>query len=198
MYKDVPSDDPRTRSSSYTTNRESVTTKYQIPLITEEKKNILVSNFASIIVGLILFNKEHKDEMKPNDEDILYSQKIPLLRIEEYLNRIVKYTRMEYSNLVNTFIYLDRFFLKENFVLCLNNVYKLILACVVLSIKFNEDTKFKNIYYARIGGISLDEMNEIELNIYYRLDYDLFVRQDEYMYYLNKLLNYNKEKEEDE
>ncbi len=100
---------------------------------------------------------------------------------------------MDYSNLVNIFIYLDRLFLNENFVLCLNNVFRLLLGCTVLSIKFSEDHKYRNSHYAKIGGVSLLEMNTIEYNVYYRLNFDLYVKDEEYIYYLGKLLNYEEE-----
>ena len=105
---------------------------------------------------------------------------------------------MDYSNLIFAFIYLDRMLIRKNLVLCLNNVYRLILACVVLSIKFNDDSKFKNSYYSKVGGVSLVEMNAIEYNTYYRLNFNLYVSLDEYLYYAEKLLSFGSEEEEEE
>lgn len=187
---------PRTRSSSISSkNSKSSKSNEEYPIITEEKKNILISSISSIMIGIILFNKDHQNEIQPNTSDILFSKRIPLLTIEDYLKRLIKYSKMENSTIVIMFIYLDRIFLKEKFVLCLNNVYRIILACMVLSIKYNEDSKFKNNYYCKIGGISLADMNAIEASVYIRLNFEMFISPEEYLYYYNKLLNFEEESE---
>ena len=189
---------PKTRSSSISSkNSRSSRSQDDSLIITEDKKDILVSSIASIMVGIILFNKDKENEMKPNSEDILFSKRIPMLTIEDYLKRLIKYSKMEYSTIIIMFIYLDRIFLKEKFILCLNNVYRIILACMVLSIKYNEDVKFKNTYYCKMGGITLADMNAIEENVYCRLNFELFISKEEFLYYYNKLINLNEDSEDE-
>ena len=72
-----------------------------------------------------------------------------------------------------------RLITRNEFVLRYSNVYKLLLGACVLSVKFNEDKKFPFSYYAKIGGMTVSELSEIEFSIYTRLNFELFVNEDE-------------------
>ena len=54
---------------------------------------------------------------------------------------------------------------RNEIVLRYTNVYKIILGACVLSVKFNEDSKFPFSYYAKIGGITVSELSEVEFSI---------------------------------
>ena len=62
---------------------------------------------------------------------------------------------------------------KENFVLGINNVYRLLLGSVVLAKKVLEDMNLYNSYYCNIGGISNGELNLIEYSLFTRIDFDV-------------------------
>lgn len=36
---------------------------------------------------------------------------------------------------------------------------RLLITSIVLAAKYNDDEFYKNVYYAKVGGISLEEMN---------------------------------------
>ena len=71
-----------------------------------------------------------------------------------------------------------RLITRNEIVLRFSNVYKIILGACVLSVKFNEDSKFPFSYYAKIGGITVSELSEVEFSIYTRLNFELFVNED--------------------
>ena len=60
------------------------------------------------------------------------------------------------------------------------SVHRLLLLCVVLSSKFCDDRFKTNSYYARVGGVPVKELNELEVELLQRLDYRLHVTQGEY------------------
>ena len=68
---------------------------------------------------------------------------------------------------------------RNEIVLRYTNVYKIILGACVLSVKFNEDSKFPFSYYAKIGGMTVSELSEIEFSIYTRLNFELFINEEE-------------------
>ena len=72
-----------------------------------------------------------------------------------------------------------RLITRNEIVLRYTNVYKIILGACVLSVKFNEDSKFPFSYYAKIGGITVSELSEIEFSIYTRLNFELFINEEE-------------------
>ena len=77
-----------------------------------------------------------------------------------------------------------RLITRNEIVLRYTNVYKIILGACVLSVKFNEDSKFPFSYYTKIGGMTVSELSEIEFSIYTRLNFELFINEEE----INKCL----------
>ena len=146
-------------------------------LLTSEQVISYISNY---IVNLLIKNK---DKIKRNIKDLndpLYSNKIPMIKIEDYFIRLFKYSQMEISTLILSFIYIKRFIDKENFIIAFNNIFRLIISCTLLAIKFNENRIFKNIIYAKIGGIEIEDLNILEFNVFNRLDFNLRVFDNEF------------------
>ena len=146
-------------------------------LLTSEQVISYISNY---IVNLLIKNK---DKIKRNIKDLndpLYSNKIPMIKIEDYFIRLFKYSQMEISTLILSFIYIKRFIDKENFIIAFNNIFRLIISCTLLAIKFNENRIFKNIIYAKIGGIKIEDLNILEFNVFNRLDFNLRVFDNEF------------------
>lgn len=60
-----------------------------------------------------------------------------------------------------------------------------------MAAKYNDDEFYKNVYYAKVGGISLDEMNTLENQFATYLDYNFFVKPEDFNTYLQKLTAYD-------
>ena len=58
---------------------------------------------------------------------------------------------------------------------------------MVLAIKYNEDDYYSNKYYAKVGGIALKELNELEYNLLILLEFNAFIDDDTYEKYENQL-----------
>jgi hypothetical protein len=63
------------------------------------------------------------------------------------------------------------------------------LACVLLAIKYNEDDYYSNEFYSRVGGVSLDEINTLELEALVGITHRLFVEENFFNKYRNYLLH---------
>jgi hypothetical protein len=145
-----------------------------------------IQNTSTYLLKIIYINKEQ--QLTYDTNDVLYSKRMPLLTLEEFIQRIVKYTKMEVSTFVYGFVYMQRLFsYEEGFVLGLCNVFRLLLGAYVLGIKFNEDSKFKNWYYAKILGLTADVFNDIEVELFARLKFKLYVNEEEYANVYNML-----------
>jgi hypothetical protein len=57
----------------------------------------------------------------------------------------------------------------------------------LLAIKYNEDDYYSNKYYAKVGGINLDELNSLEYNFLILLDFDVFIDEETYEKYKEQL-----------
>ena len=140
-------------------------------------EDTIISNMASIFFNLVDYNTRHK--YHADKKDTLFSKRIPKLSIEDFLIRVVTYSKIELSTLLSMYIYAMRLITRNEFVRRYSNVYKLLLGACVLSVKFNEDKKFPFSYYAKIGGMTVSELSEVEFSIYTRLNFELFVNEDE-------------------
>lgn len=146
----------------------------------------VISNISSILFNIVYYNKRHKIESDVND--VLYSKHIPKLSIEEFLIRFVKYSKIELSTLVTMYIYIMRLITRNDLVLRYSNVYRVLLGTGIISVKYNEDTKFPYKYYSKIGGMTVEELSAVEFSIFTKLNCALFVNEDEYNETLSFLL----------
>ena len=58
---------------------------------------------------------------------------------------------------------------------------------MVIAIKYNEDQYYENLYYARIGGVTLEEINLLEKKLLLLIKYDVYVKEEMYESYLKEI-----------
>lgn len=166
----------------------------QCPISSELKKKI-IDAVAINLHEIILENKQNNDE-KYIKNDIFYLSKIPPISLIDYIKRLVKYTRMDISSLILAIIYIDRFCESRKYILTYNNIYRILLSTCLLSIKFNEDIYFNYKKYSEIAGVSIEDLNNLELYMYFELDYSLYVDSDFYQKYFKYFSKYIKAKDD--
>eukprot|EP00826_Nyctotherus_ovalis_P037649 TRINITY_DN3452_c0_g1_i8.p1 TRINITY_DN3452_c0_g1~~TRINITY_DN3452_c0_g1_i8.p1 ORF type:complete len:202 (-),score=43.07 TRINITY_DN3452_c0_g1_i8:176-781(-) len=127
------------------------------------------------------------------------SKRVPCITMEEYLNRVSYYANCSPSCYVVAFIYIDRLLVNNpQMKLTGRNVHRIALAAIVLAIKYVDDLYMNNLVYARIGGVTLQEFNYMEIGMLTLLNYDLYVDSEAYFEYFNELmLQYLKIEEEE-
>ena len=111
---------------------------------------------------------------------------------DKYLKRFMKYSKPEPSTIIITLIYIDKICESSNLQLTMLNIHRLLLACMVVALKYNEDDYYSNEYYAKVGGISLKELNQLEYNILILLDFNVFIDDALYENYENQIKDYQK------
>jgi hypothetical protein len=52
------------------------------------------------------------------------------------------------------------------------------LASLVLAIKYNEDIYYSNKFYAKVGGVSNEVLNNIEIEFLKLIDFSLFIDEE--------------------
>ena len=90
---------------------------------------------------------------------------------------------MNISTLILSVIYIDLFCEKYKYVLTLNNIYRLILISVFISIKYNEDVLTNINAYASIAGVSPEDLRNLEFQMCVALDFSFFVKSEIYQQY---------------
>ena len=59
----------------------------------------------------------------------------------------------------------------------------------MLAIKYNEDEFYSLKYYAKIGGVSLSEITNLEYNFLSLIDFNLYIKQDLFDKYNDYILS---------
>ena len=139
----------------------------------------IINYISSNLLSLIQNNKKMKKKPSKDPNEPLYSKVIPVLSIKKFLIRIIKYTEAENNTLIVAYLYIIKLIKIENFILSLNNIYRLLLGSVVLAKKFLEDINYNNLYYCEIGGIPVQELNNIEFSLFVRINFDVNPKLDE-------------------
>ena len=177
-----------------TENEANLTKTTDTSIIDSNEQSKGIDKIAHIINAIC---QNLKDIIKDNSsfisyvsKDKFYLSQIPNISLNDYLKRLVKYTNMDISTLINAIIYIDIFCEKNKYILCMNNIYLILLSSCLLSIKFNEDVAVNLMTYSKIAGVSLDKIINLENSLYFNLHFGLFVKEDLYQNYFNYFSNF--------
>ncbi len=162
------------------------------------EKNIIVNKME--IISDLFTNICEENIIKTENSTIIKSfmtRGIPQISIKNYLLKLAQYTGDE-STVTLILIYIDRICQKRNISLSYYNIYKLILASLITAIKYNEDFFYSQDFYARLGMVTLHELNILEHEFIELIDFDLFVDEELYEKYNNDLLSFLDDDEQEE
>lgn len=142
------------------------------------QSNVIVHSISMTLMQLITDNKakrHYNEKLKQQAKQIYTSRKLPEISVNDYIVRIAKYMKIEDSTLILALIYIDRISRKRKIFVNEYNVYRLFFMSVVVATKYNEDKHYSNTYYAKIGGVELEQLNQMECEFVMGINFDLFV-----------------------
>lgn len=142
------------------------------------QSNVIVHSISMTLMQLITDNKakrHYNEKLKQQAKQIYTSRKLPEISVNDYIVRIAKYMKIEDSTLILALIYIDRITRKRKIFVNEYNVYRLFFMSVVVATKYNEDKHYSNTYYAKIGGVELEQLNQMECEFVMSINFDLFV-----------------------
>lgn len=84
---------------------------------------------------------------------------------------------------------MDRLIQRNNFLLTELNVHRVIITAVLLAAKFFDDAYYNNAYYAKVGGVLVSEMNGLEVDFLFRINFSLHVPPEVFHQYRTELLS---------
>ena len=153
----------------------------------EEQLNKLELSISTILTEI----SGQNSNIEYNPDDPFSTATPPNVKLQYFFSRIKKYAKIEKSTLIIILIYADRMCTNSGIILNPYNIHRIILGCLLLAIKYNEDVYFTNIHYAKVGGISLQELNILENFSFKFLDFNLYVSDEIYNKYFNYISNYS-------
>ncbi|QHS73962.1 Pcl7p [Saccharomyces paradoxus] len=131
-----------------------------------------------------------------------YGKNVPEIAVDQYLERIQKYCPTTNDIFLSLLVYFDRISknyghcperdgcAKQMFVMDSGNIHRLLITGITICTKFLSDFFYSNSRYAKVGGISLQELNHLELQFLVLCDFKLLVSVEEMQKYANLLYKF--------
>ncbi|KAJ1981694.1 cyclin-like protein interacting with PHO85 [Dimargaris verticillata] len=123
---------------------------------------------------------------------LFHSRAPPPIAVKDYIVRIATYLHLDTLALLSTLVYMNRavHYSEGRLALSSLTVHRLLMASVVAVHKFTCDIYRKSSRYARIGGISRTEMNNLEIEFLFQCQFDLMVSDHTLSQYFGQLTAY--------
>ena len=141
--------------------------------------------FAQILLHILSENKKSKDyynKINLNLDGHFTFKMRPSISLFDFLQRILKYIKIEFSTLIIAMIYIDRI-CKEKVFLNEYNIHRIMLIAIYIAYIYNEDRVFDNNYLALVSGLSKEEMLTLEEDFLDLIEFNLFVSEDTFEKY---------------
>ena len=184
-----------TTDNSIVSRETEVNSSYESQTSREtDLKNHIINSISLSLKDII--NENKKSNSNYVNKDIFYLSFIPPISLEDYIKRLMKYSKMDISTLINSIIYIDHFCDKNKYYLTPNNIFRILLSACLLSLKFNEDITVNYKTYAEIAAVSVEDLKKLEFYMYLKLHFTLNVKYELYKSYYDYFANYKTSKNE--
>jgi hypothetical protein len=153
----------------------------------DHKSGSIVPVLACVLNQLCVSNDQMPFSPKESNSKF-HALRIPFINLRDYLERIAKYSGCSSECLVLALVYIDRIIQgSQNFIVNSYCIHRLLITSVMLAAKFFDDHYYNNAYYAKVGGVTYSEMNALEVEFLFMLNFDLFVTTETYKQYYDEL-----------
>ncbi|GAC96818.1 hypothetical protein PHSY_004402 [Pseudozyma hubeiensis SY62] len=149
-----------------------------------------------LVVDMLVRLTDHNDSLPlhPSALTRFHSRATPNISLSAYLRRIAKYTSIEKCCVLILLVYIDRVCERlEGFTICGLTVHRFICAAILCASKALCDAFNTNEHYAKVGGISLQEINLLEKEFLQIIDWRLICGGAELQHYYASLVRNHKD-----
>ncbi|KAJ4461759.1 putative Crp/Fnr family transcriptional regulator [Paratrimastix pyriformis] len=164
---------------------------FGVDMATQQQESVQIYRvLAGVLTKLVMRNDALRHgRSTPVDPSPFNALTPPEISIEAYLERLLKYMACSEECTILALIYIDRIiqFNNQSFVLTSLNIHRLLITSMVVAAKFFDDRYYTNTYYAQVGGISVAELNVMELEFLFLINFSLHVSDDHYRRYFCEL-----------
>ncbi|KAG8082867.1 hypothetical protein GUJ93_ZPchr0014g47536 [Zizania palustris] len=121
-------------------------------------------------------NDAAADAAAPTPASAFRATTKPDISVRAYMARIARFAGCSPSCYVVAYIYLDRLLRRRRApTVDSYSVHRLLITAVLAAVKFMDDICYSNAYFAKVGGVSLQEMNYLEVDFLFAVGFDLNV-----------------------
>lgn len=195
--KEKSLEDSKESNNNSTTQNNIINVSSNSNDINEKINKKIIIKISELLTNICDENtKDIKNEKNPFIKSFV-SKNIPTISIKDYLERLSKYSKINSSTILLILIYIDRLCNIYKFKLSYFNIHKLILASMLIAVKYNEDDRYSIKFYAKLGGITKTELCSLEYNFISLLNFNLFVSEELYKKYNDYISSADEEDEDD-
>ena len=127
-------------------------------------------------------------DMRTYEFTQFHCRRAPQLALSAYLDRLTQHMMCSDEVFVIASYYLERLREKQPWlVMNTSAMYRLLLAGAVVAAKYFDDKFYPNAWYAKVGGISTNELNALEHLFLEYIDFELYFKPEEYEAYSKRL-----------
>lgn len=112
----------------------------------------------------------------------------PCLPIEDYIGRFAEYAEADFDDLVRVLIYLLRIERNTQALLSERNIHRLFATAYLLNMKFWQDKYDNNAYIAKVTGVVCNELNVLEVEFLFQINFSLWIEPKEFILYRQVIL----------
>jgi hypothetical protein len=113
------------------------------------------------------------------------------ISIHSYLNRIYNYAKCSYYTVVTCLVFFYRLLESNEIDIDFMSIHRILITCFMLADKFTDDNHHSNLFFAMVGGISLKEINQMEVKVLFILDFNFVVTPAEFNTHLDMILDFS-------
>jgi hypothetical protein len=148
-----------------------------------------IFQLADIIALVLTEILKETNKSTDNFTSAFHSKRVPSISVKDYLTRIAKCAKCSPECLILALIYLDRLTERnKRFIIKSLNIHRLLMTSVMLAAKFFDDQFYNNEYYARVGGMTNQEINALEIEFLNLINFNLHVNPVVFFKYRQRLV----------
>jgi len=148
------------------------------------------------VLSYILTKMVERNDKVPltcSKRTVFHAEKAPLISLPRYLERVLSFAPCSNSCFIIALIYIDRIIQNHSeFILNSLSVHRMLITSVMLATKFFDDETFNNLYYAKVGGLQVSELNQLEEKFLSLIDFSLTIQSDLFERYRCELMKHSK------
>lgn len=169
----------------------------QSPICNKKQKN-LKFNFYSILETILEYTSTldkniptifDNNSIKNGGKNYNSKSKINIDQcdFEDFYKFCIKKFKFDDDLLVLIMMNIDKIMSNHDFCLTYKNVNRIFYTCLMITQKYYEDNAMTNKCYADLVGITCDELLDMEMEYMNLVDYKLFIKDDEFKNYKQKM-----------
>ena len=176
--------------STVSSNHQSPQSLTYPKIVLQENINMVLI-LSKILLNILSQNKNlpnYFGKIKENKDFHFTIMKQPSISLFDYLKRILTFIKLDFSTLIIAMIYIDRI-CKEKVFLNEFNIHRILVIAIYIAYTYNEDQTFDNDYLSLVSGINKEEMVTLEEDFLELIEFKLFVKEQLYEQYKERVLN---------